>query len=75
MTDEARKAGQDIVDRLRTSSKEALEESNARERQKVQSQHAIFQSAFREGRCCVCDDGLGEFNPSRPCMHWLLRPV
>ncbi len=36
--------------------------------------HAIFQKAFKTGRCFVCGESLDSFDRAELCVHWLLRP-
>ena len=64
-----------MMRRLGEMSSFEREALNSKQLQTAISEHQEFQTAFQQGNCYLCNKPLTHFAPTKPCLHWLLRPA
>ena len=73
-TMDTKQLGFEFAKRLANMSPEERARINERNLKEALEQHKRFSDAFKTGRCYLCGDALTDFNESKPCQHWLLKP-
>jgi hypothetical protein len=75
MTDNVKQRGLDHAKYLSGLSPEERAARNELNRKQGEEEHKAFREKFRAGQCSICGDTLTTFDKTKPCPHWLLKPV
>jgi hypothetical protein len=73
--DDVKQRGQAYAKHLSGLSSVELERTNERARKQGEEEHKAFQKKFKVGQCSICGSALTTFEATKPCPHWLLKPV
>jgi hypothetical protein len=71
---DTKQLGLEFAKRLANVSPEERARINERNLKEALEQHKRFSDGFKTARCYLCGDALTDFNESKPCQHWLLKP-
>lgn len=66
--------GRDMRKFIASIPKDEFARKNKEQHEAGLKRHRAFLEALQQGKCATCGTRMDEFNPAKPCVHWLTVP-